>query len=185
MTTKPKTRKAPTKRTAIDPVFGAIAEHKAMDKEWSRLIDLLIEAENEARQKHGKRPGDQVKWGDHDYSGVGGLGDYREWLLSRPDADPKQIENEYLEAKARLASLQYEGIAWDIRAGTAQLREQRDRARRACENAEVKLGRTKPTTPAGAGALVAYILKNSDGEISLFGERALKTVASSLARMPA
>jgi hypothetical protein len=46
------------------------------------------------------------------------------------------------------------------------------------------MARTKPMTPAGAGALVAYIQRDLE-DVALEGwhSAALKTVAASLARM--
>jgi hypothetical protein len=54
MATKPKTRKAAA--NVADPIFAAIAEHKAKEKEWLRLSAVLDAAEGEACKTHGKRP---------------------------------------------------------------------------------------------------------------------------------
>jgi hypothetical protein len=52
MTTKPKTRKAPA--AAIDPVFAAIAEHKALIMEYIRCRNNSHTARAQAEKKHGK-----------------------------------------------------------------------------------------------------------------------------------
>lgn len=52
MTTKPKTRKTPA--PAIDPVFAAIAEHKASIKESNRLERSYRIARGKAEKKHGE-----------------------------------------------------------------------------------------------------------------------------------
>jgi hypothetical protein len=129
---KPNTRKAP----ADDPIFAAIAEHKAISKElWSRLYYALNDAEDKAHETHGMRP-------------------------SRS------------------------GDEWDQRTGIAPLREQYERGKLAEDRAKRHLARTKPTTPAGAGALVAYIQRDlEDVALEDWHSAALKTVAVSLARM--
>jgi hypothetical protein len=52
MTTKPKTRKA---QAAIDPVFAAISEHKALIRESSRLEKSYRGAVDKAEKKYGDR----------------------------------------------------------------------------------------------------------------------------------
>jgi hypothetical protein len=55
MTTKPKTRKAPAANgAAIDPAFAAIAEHKTLIKESSRLEESFRAARAKAEKKYGK-----------------------------------------------------------------------------------------------------------------------------------
>jgi hypothetical protein len=51
MTTKPKTRKA---QAAIDPVFAAISEHKALIREYIRYRNNSHAARAQAEKKHGK-----------------------------------------------------------------------------------------------------------------------------------
>jgi hypothetical protein len=58
MTPKPKARKAPATNTAIDPIFAAIAEHKALIKENDRLEGNYRAAVAKAEKRHGK----QIKW---------------------------------------------------------------------------------------------------------------------------
>jgi hypothetical protein len=52
--TKPKTRKAPAPAPAIDPVFGAIAEHKARLRESNRLEAAMWIARDQAEKRRGK-----------------------------------------------------------------------------------------------------------------------------------
>jgi hypothetical protein len=180
MVTKPKTRKAPAKRAAVDPIFTAIAEHKAISKElWGRLYWALDEAEDEAHKTHGMRPS-CIWWRNCDVY-FERLDSRREEFLREPGVDPKQIEQEYQDAKARLATAERE---WDQCTGVKPLREQYERAQLAEDRAKRHLARTKPTTPAGAGALVAYIQRDLE-DVALEGwhSAALKTVAASLARM--
>jgi hypothetical protein len=151
---------------------------------WDRLYWALDEAELEARKTHGDRPESRIKWRDRDTENQEGLVYCREKFLSEPDADPKQVEKEYMDAKARLAAAECAGAEWDQRANIAPLREQYERGKLAEDRAKKHLARTKPTTPAGAGALVAYIQRDLE-DVALEGwhSAALKTVAASLARM--
>jgi len=55
MTAKPKTRKVLAANGAkLDPVFGAIAEHKVLSKETGRLQAAMGVARDRAEKKHGK-----------------------------------------------------------------------------------------------------------------------------------
>jgi hypothetical protein len=74
------------------------------------------------------------------------------------------------------------------RAGLAALRRDHDHADSAVERAAWKLARTKPTTAAGASALLTYIA--TEPAIGLFDlgemdwhETAFRTVVSSLAKI--
>jgi hypothetical protein len=187
MTTKPKTRKAlAANGAAIDPAFAAIAEHKARTKERSRLYSKLDEAEGEARKTHGLRPLPLIAWRNFSMIGRYEIDRRLEEFLNEPGADRKQIRKEYRDAKARLAAAECAGVEWDHRAGIAPLREQDERADADERRAAMRMARTKPTTPAGAAALVAYIRR--DIEVGLGPDWpivALKTAASALARMDA
>jgi hypothetical protein len=184
MTTKPKPRKAPSR--AIDPVFAAIAEHEARAREWGRLSHKLDEAGLQAGETHGHRPWELIAW--RDYSAIGGseIEARREEFLRQPGADRKQVEKEYRDAKKREIAAERAGAEWDHRVGIAPLREQYERANVAERRAAMRMARTRPTTPAGAGAVITYARR--DIEVGL-GPRwpmvALKTAASALARMGA
>jgi hypothetical protein len=55
MTTKPKTRKAPAANGAeLDPIFAAIAEHKARVREYARCRNAFEAARDQAEKRHGK-----------------------------------------------------------------------------------------------------------------------------------
>jgi hypothetical protein len=183
MTTKSKTRKAPA---AIDPVFAAIAEHKARARERCRLSSKLDEAEFEAKKTHGQRPWPLIAWRNHPATGGRELDDRREEFLRQPGADRKQVEKEYRDAKAREGAAERAGVEWDHRVGIAPLREQYERANIAERRAAMRMARTRPTTPAGAGAVITYARR--DIEVGLGPDWpivALKTAASALARMEA
>jgi hypothetical protein len=95
-----------------------------------------------------------------------GIDKCREELLSQPGADKKQVEKDYRDAKARLAAAERAGVEWDHRAGIAPLREQYERANAAERRAAMRMARTKPTTLAGAAALIAYTRRDiMEGEV--------------------
>jgi hypothetical protein len=152
--------------TGPDPIFAAIAEHRRLFKRSYRLYDALRLAEEKAEETHGRRPWSLIAW-DH-YSAIGGseIEARRDALLRRPGADPKKIEAKYLDAKAREQAAKRAGTAWDKAAGlTAQQREY-EQSRRAEHGATLRMARTKPTTPAGAAALLAYVKHDMEaGEI--------------------
>jgi hypothetical protein len=182
MTTKPKTRKAPP-----DPIFAAIAEHKALRKEWHRLNEKLDNAEGRASETHGCRPKSLIWWGDHDVFFEDHLDSRREKFLSEPGADREQVEKEYLDAKARLAAAERAGVEWDHRAGIAPLREQNERVNAAERRAATRLARTKPTTVAGAAVLLTYVvrLERVYGGFEGWEIHALRTAAAALTRIGA
>jgi hypothetical protein len=67
--------------------------------------------------------------------------------------------------------------------GIAPLREQCERAADAERRAAMRMARTKPATPAGAAALIAYTRRDIMAGKVDWQMVALKTVASALARM--
>jgi hypothetical protein len=180
MTTKPKSRKAPA-----DPVFAAIAEHKALQKKWHRLYSKLDEAEFQARETHGGRPSPLIVW--RNYQAIGGheLDDRREEFLRQPGADHEQVEKEYQDAKAREAAAERAQIEWDLRVGIAPLREQFERIVWEERRAAKHLARTNPDSVAGAAALLAYLVQRNRVYSGFEGWefRALKTVADALGLM--
>jgi hypothetical protein len=132
MTTKPETRKAPAAEP--DPIFALIAEHKALEKEWLRLVNELDEAKHEAEKTHGEQPSSfacPIAWRNYTADCANAIDNLREKFLHEPNADPVQIEREQQDTKARCASIERAGVEWDRRAGIAPLRAQYEAARRA------------------------------------------------------
>jgi hypothetical protein len=182
---KPETRKAPANGAELDPIFALIDAHKARAKEWSRLYSKLDEAQCQAQETHGPRPWDLIAW--RNYQAIGGreLDDRREEFLRQPGADRKQVEKEYRDAKAREAAAERAGVEWDHRVGISPLREQYERANAAERRAAMRMARTKPTTPAGAAAMIAYTRRDiMEGKVD-WQMVALKTAAAALARIEA
>ena len=136
MTTKPKTRKAP----APDPVFAAIAEHKALIKESARLEKSYRIARDKAEKKYG------------------------EWIMA-----PKCGE-------------------WPGLAIVSPLYDRWNSAEYAEHKAAIRMARTKPTTLAGVGAMIACIRREvarGSDDVGDWLPTSLKTVGAALARMAA
>jgi hypothetical protein len=171
--------------TKPDPIFAAIQKHRNLLKEWVRLYEGLEAAENKAKKKHGHRPCSLIAW--RTYSHIGGheIEDRREEFLRLPGIDPKKIEKEYRDAKARERAAERAQRDWDKRAGIASLRQQYERALSAEIAAGINMAKIKPRTPAGAGALVAYIRADmeNDGNGPEWHLSALSTAAAALAIM--
>src|SRR5271163_357825 len=93
--------KRPATRADADPIFAAIEQHQKLFKAYDDLCDALEEAEMKAKKKHGDRPWSLIAW--RNYSAIGGseIDDRREEFLDLPGIDPKKIEKEYRDAKAR------------------------------------------------------------------------------------
>jgi hypothetical protein len=98
-----------------------------------------------------------------------------------PGIDPKKIEKEYLAAKARERAGKRAERAWDKRAGLAVQRRNLHRAMVAEWRAGTRLANTKPRTPGGAAAMLAYVKADmEDSEIKWHGIL-LDSVISTLA----
>ena len=130
---------------ASDPIYAAIEQHRKFVAESDRLYDELLKAENAAEKKHGRRPSSLIAWRSY------------EEFLRQPGADRKQVEREYRHAKDRARAAVRAGLEWDKRAGIAPLRQLYERTRRAETAAGICMAKTKPTTLAGAAALVDYV----------------------------
>ncbi len=179
-TAKPESRKAPAK-PAADPIFAAIAEYQATTKEWVRLSDELKTAETEAEKEHGKRPVQYIWWKTLNIFDEYDLNTTRNEWIKHPAFDPKSIEREYEDIKARLRAAYYQGVAWDHRTGTKSRRESVETASFLVGRAADRLARTKPTTLAGAAALINHVQSNTpsgDWEIA-----AMKMLARTLVKM--
>jgi hypothetical protein len=147
-----------TKKTnvASDPAFAAIENYRKRSKACVFLAGVLEEAELKADKNLGLRPSPLVFWRKH-HIGESEIDCVRDKLLRLSGIDPKTIETEYWDAKARLMGTELAGKEWDKRAGPADLRRDHDRAASAEQRAAWKLARTKPTTAAGASAPLTYI----------------------------
>jgi hypothetical protein len=177
------TPRRPASKTAAnaDPIFRAIDNHRQLFKAGINLYDRLDRAEQKAAKKFGRRPIPLIAW--RNYSAIGGseIEARREEFLKLPSIDPKKIEKEYLAAKARERAVKRAERAWDKRAGLALQHLAVERAISAEQRAAERMARTKPRTPAGAAAMLAYVKANmEEGEIK-WHSVALQTIVVTLA----
>jgi hypothetical protein len=166
-----------------DPIFAMIASHKNLEAAWQGLYDQLQDSEIDAASEHGNRPGGLISWRDYTIGGSE-IDTRREQLLEAGEVDPATVEQEYLDAKARYKAQIAAGLAWDKRAGLATLREDVDRRVAAERRYAKRLARTMPTTPAGAAALIQYILDDDlEADESYWHMTALRSAVTALNSM--
>jgi hypothetical protein len=170
------------KSPKADPIFALIGTHKKLQAAWQGLSGQLDDAENDAKQNHGPRPIALIHWRNYTICGPE-IDERREQLLRESEIDPATVEQEYLDAKAREQAKRAAERAWDVRAGLAAKRKELDRTIEAERRCAKRLSRTKPTTPAGAAALIQHVI---DDEICVEIEwhaTALKTAVNALNSM--
>ena len=168
----------------VDPIYAAIEQHRKLIAESDRLYDELQKAECVAEKKHGRRPSSLIAWRSHSAIGASEIDDRREEFLRQPGADRKQVEREYRDAKHRAGAGARAGFAWDKRTGIAPLRQLYERTRRAETAAGRRMANTKPTTPAGAAALIDYVRRDIEiGEGPEWHKIALAITAAALSSM--
>jgi hypothetical protein len=171
-------------RSIVDPIFAAIENHHKLNKALHALWEVMDLAGSEAATKYGRRPSPLIDWGN--CSGLGDTGIERvKDDLKLSGVNPETIEMEYCQARARLLGAEAAGKEWDKHAGLAAIRRDVEVATSAEQRAAMQMARTKPRTPAGAGALLAYTktLLFEVGEMD-WHETALDTVAEALTTMP-
>jgi hypothetical protein len=140
-----------------DSIFAMIENYKSLQATWLHLHDQLDEAESDAAKVHGRRPIPLIHW-RHYHIGGSEIDDRRESLLQEGEISAEAIEQEYLDAKARYQAKLAAEIAWDERTGLAGKRKEFDEAMATSRRYEERLANAKPTTPAGAAALIQCLL---------------------------
>jgi hypothetical protein len=140
-----------------DPIFAMIIMHKKLKADWQERYDQLQEAEFNAAKEHGNRPIELIHWRNY-HIGASEIDSRRESLLEAGEVEPATVEQEYVDANARYQAKIAAGLAWDEWTGLATLRKGVDRRSTAEWRYAKRLARAKPATPAGAAALIQYIL---------------------------
>jgi hypothetical protein len=142
---------------ARDPIFAAIENHRKLNKALHAIWLAADLAEGRAVEKHGFRP--------------------TQLCAYRLPAQLRAYRKVY-DAEERAAR------EWDKRAGFTAIRRDVEVATPAEQRAAMQMARTKPRTPAGAGALLAYTktLMFEVGEM-FWHKTALNTIAEALATM--
>jgi hypothetical protein len=99
-------------------------------------------------------------------------------------ASPKLIKAEYLDAMERYRKQRRRAAIWDKRVGIAKLRKQLAQAIAAEHDLGKGFAKLKPTTAAGVGAAITYILADADdGNLEGWHRAALETAAMALKTM--
>jgi hypothetical protein len=165
-----------------DPTFQLIAKYEATLREVSKSYDELDQAEFKASKAHGRRPWSLIAW--RNYSAIGGIeiDRARDEFLEDDGDDRDQIEREYADAKRREQAAERAGEEWDLRTNIAPLRKKFDDARELSNKLEEQLAQMKPTTVAGAAALLECVRNDLliDQATPDWRLRALETLVSSL-----
>jgi hypothetical protein len=163
----------PAASTSSDPIFARIAAHKKLTADWQSLYDQLQEAEHAAAQEHGWRPIELIHWRNY-HIGASEIDTRRESLLEAGEVDRAT-------AKARYQAQVAAGLAWDKSTGLETLRKDVDRRSTAEWRYAKRLARTMPTTPAGAAALIQYILDTDlEPDETFWHVTALQTAVAAL-----
>jgi hypothetical protein len=149
----------PAATIGTDPIFALITTHKNLEAAWQRLHDQLDHAEIDAAREYGRRPIGLIDWRGYTIA-ASEIDTQRKQLLFAGEIDAATVEREYVRAKARYKAEIAAGLAWDKRAGLQSLSKSLDQALAVARRCAKRLATTKPTTPAGAAALIQHILDN-------------------------
>jgi hypothetical protein len=139
----------------VDPIFAAIERHRKIEKELSTINDKITAVEDE-QFKIDRRPIALIAWRRYSHIGGSEIARARREFLNEPGADRAMIEREYREKKTEYRAALKAEREWDKKHGVAGLHDRRDECRAERDTAGEALGLTRPTTIAGAAALVAY-----------------------------
>jgi hypothetical protein len=135
-----------------DPALKAVAAYLAASRLVNRTYADLDEAENEASEKHGRRPIDLIRWRTF-MTGGSELETVRCRLIQQGNR-MKTINREFEDAKKRYSDRLTKIAEYDERAGLTEVVAAFNEAD-ALEKAACKtLKRVKPTTVAGAVRLL-------------------------------
>lgn len=166
-----------------DPILDMIRQHVAQRKAAWGLYDDLEVAENKAAKVHGRRPISLVAWRNYSHISGSELEDRREEFLAQDGADPKLVEREYRDAKAREAAIDRAALDWDKKTGLAKLRREQQRAQSAEVKYSTKLAKTRPTTAAGVAALLQHVMDDELCDEVKWHVLAIKTAIATLNQM--
>jgi len=170
-------------KTKADPIFAAIEAHKASEKKWHAVATTLDRKEHSAAKKIGRDPHYSVLWRNYGVE-EDTVKKKRDLFLKQGDVSPRIIRAEYLDALERCRERARQADAWAKRAGVTKLRAQVERGIAEEHVVSTRLSRIKPTTPAGAAALIEYITADIEYDSPLDWQiRALRTAASALKAM--
>jgi hypothetical protein len=137
-----------------DPIFAAIEKHRQI---YAQESAVLIELNNAEEEVSTYRPAELVAWRDYSAIGSTELDAAREQFIKHALADVKTIDREYREKKRECCAKSRAGRDWDRKHGLAALRTRGHKLMRAEFAAREELSKIRPTTIAGATALIEYL----------------------------
>jgi hypothetical protein len=150
----------------VDPIFAAIERCRLTQRAAMRAFEEMDGAICDAQPVHGERPLELIGWRNYGHIGGHEIDRVRQELLNEAttQAERIDIEGEYEDAKARYAEKICASNEWDQKARITPWRARSEAASDDEWQARRQLARTRPTTPSGAGAVVAYALSEMDVE---------------------
>lgn len=166
-----------------DPAFAALDRLKAADRALSRCGSLLDDAEGRARPTNGFRPSRLIAWRYHSAIGGREIEAARAEFLDLPGANIARIEEEFADAKKRYRAAVRAGDDWDRRAGVTELRSRARQARKTFYLETRRLAQTQATTPAGAAAVIDFVVRDMQTGDTEWHLPALKAAAAALRNM--
>jgi hypothetical protein len=175
------TRPVPVAAPAgTDPIIIAIAEHRRLSCEWDSLCNELTKAEDAVEER---RPSTLIAWRNYTAIGYSGIERARDEFLAA-GANRKKIEVEYQKAKARERAAYRIERQWYKRHGLAKLKAEVASADKAEGRAATGLGKIRPATVAGTGALIAYVRYTAREHEGEWHAAALANASRALLAMP-
>jgi hypothetical protein len=148
-----------TERTAgtakRDPIYAAIAAHRASEKKWMAVASDLDRKESSAWRALGSSgPNTAISWSARKKIGPRPYKSVLWRTYGVDESDIKEKRDLYLEQRCRNQA-RLDDI-WIRRAGVGKLRKRLDRDLAEETIVADRLSRTKPTTLAGVAALIEY-----------------------------
>jgi hypothetical protein len=158
-----------------DPIFAILKEHPPLLAEHWEAARRLDEAEGDTAER---RPCPLVAWRNYSHIGGSEIERARDEFLALPGVDPKQIEREYREAKAREVAKEQDLEDWYVRNGLAELKAKSEKSWEAQKTALLALLTTRPTTIAGMIALLDHVAAHSGEDAENRGDDILDYVGT-------
>jgi hypothetical protein len=142
-------------------VSAAIDRYRTAEAASSEAYIEWDDAETAAGKKHGHRPSELIHWRNY-YIGASEIEDTRDRLLDLryEKVDSSVIEEEYIDARKRMADQIKRARKWDRKTGTAHLERRRQATLNEFWASVNALAAVEPSSSADALALLAVVCKN-------------------------
>lgn len=167
--------------TAPDPIFAAIEEERRLHWQSSSLDDQLEDAEHKLLVQGDPCPNGLIEWRNHDIDAYG-IKQLRKQLLREGRISRKKIEAEFKNATARRRQALRDQRNWYKRHGLTELKTEAARLSKEYDAAWDALAEIRPTTTAGAAALIAHVRAQmelvDDGMLSAIMANAVRALTA-------